>query len=784
VSFLYVCLYALIENYTPSSDRSISELWSYAEKYLPSHLIHADPEKAEYLRGETSTLLARLFSKASYAEWFIVELHFMGFGSYSFYPTCHLSGLGSYWLDAQDQNTANWRAETVLHWLLPDQKQGFVDYARSSSVGSDACSFTILLSILVACWSQRWLEPEEIKENDGFPEIAPAILTIYNTMAKGTKGSDVEDILPRVENVMWDHGEPAQVLTPAQSQKLQQTPMWHARVAQALLLKHCYVQAIEHFQISIDENQKAPTFSAQTLSVILRDMSRAYTEVAMHKEALEYLEISDNLRSTFAENDSRNINRPVEALLHRAQMKYRANLTDDAIAIAEEAWNLVLEEWGVNRDVNFLLFFEIFLELGQVHRLRSVFDFASCPLDDTAGNRNNSLDLGLSILDSFRSRPRLMYRVLHYALAQDGQYYLDLTARALKDDETDLKDSTESKYLLATVLFEKGQRDVAVESWYEVASLSSASSNMWDKPSYMRSIGKLVTFCLGDAERLSWGRPPLTLETETELGDICLLLSTWLRDCGDLTYARDALRWCVKQCISLLSDDDPSNDINAFIGLFKVFLVATDSDEDLEVALYLIKQDTEPRMRVSRNRTDVTKRTDDDVQLGLSSTLHHAQLTGWEDQYLEEGNDSYIADVFYAGLVCDPLTECSSCKREIGSMHHWYFCRSCVNSTLCRRCYRQFESDSQSRLSGICNPDHHFYYTGSLLRPSERVPKGMVPLKLPGDEQRIIWVEEWKDRIAEKWDTASFTFDGGLFAWCMRVLPEPQRARWATMFQT
>ena len=50
-----------------------------------------------------------------------------------------------------------------------------------------------------------------------------------------------------------------------------------------------------------------------------------------------------------------------------------------------------------------------------------------------------------------------MYRILHYALAQDDQDYLDLTARALKKVNTDLEGSAEVKYLVATVLFEKGR---------------------------------------------------------------------------------------------------------------------------------------------------------------------------------------------------------------------------------------------------------------------------------------------------------------------------------------
>ncbi|RDL30658.1 Tetratricopeptide-like helical [Venustampulla echinocandica] len=787
-NFLYVCLYALRENYTPYSERFMEGLSRYAEKFLPSHLSRANPEKAGNLQGKISALLASLFSKGQDTELFISEYKVKEFASYSFYPTCELTELGSYWLDAQDRDTANKRAEVVLSWLLPDSKQMFVDNALSSAVASDACPFTVLLSLMVSSWSQRWLEPDEIKDDDGLPAIAPAILTVYNAMATEMKESNVDGLTAKVSNVMWNYREPARVLLPAESQKLQQTPMWHARVAQALLLHQCHVPALDHFQISLDENQKTPTFSSQSLSVIHRDMARACTEMARHKEALEHSELSETLHSTLKESDDRFANDAIDDLLNKAQMKHHAKLTDDAIETAEEAWKLILKTKGEDRDtrLDLLPFFSIFLELNQPHRLRSVFDFAFTHFEEPVESKitGRPLDFESFILDCFIFRPRIMYRVLHYALAHGDQHYLDLTASALKKVDTEHDSPEELKYLFATVLFEKGRRDVAVQGWYEVASLSEVSSFKWDQSSRIRSIGHLVALCLDDADIPFCERPPLTMDGTTEFGDVYLVLASWLRDHGDITNAKDALRWCVKECISLLSDDDPSNDINAFVRLFRTFLAVTDSDEDLGAALYLIKQSTEPRRRVARNRTDAVKALDGDGQVDVSRTLENVQLTDDEDQSPDGGDEDDIDDVLFSGTVCDPLTECWSCKREIGSIHHWYFCRSCPFSTLCWRCYRQFKSDDSSKFSGICDPKHEFYYTGALLRPFERVPKGMVPLVDSDGEKRTIWVEEWKDKLAEKWETADSAYEGTLSAWCMRVLPEPQKARWATLFQT
>ncbi|KOS37676.1 hypothetical protein ACN38_g11524 [Penicillium nordicum] len=757
VNFLYVFLYAINEWYTPCSEKFMGVLWGYAKNFLPSHLTRANPEKAGNLRGDISTLLASLFSFSNRTdkEWFLDDLVVRGITAYSPYLTCEPSELGSYWLDAEDQDTANERADVVLRWLIPGQKQSFVDHTRASAVASDACPFTVLLSHLVTRWSKLWLDPEEIKHNDGLPDIAPAILTVYDAMKRGIKESGADGLISKVSDVMWDHREPSSVLIPAQSQNLQQTPMWHARVAQSLM-KHCYAQALEHFQISLDGNHSTPTFSDQSLFVIHRDMARACTEVAMHEEALKHLELSESLWSTFAGNGDAGDYDAVNRLLNKAQKKHHAKLTDDAIATTEEAWNLLLEDRSEYRDNDFLPFFRIFLELNQPHRLRSVFDLAFTHFEDTAGSRSTSMDFERFILDCCVRRHFMMYRVIHYALTRSDQNYLDVFAGVLKKVDTE-SESVQIKYLLATVLFEKGQRDAAVQGWYEVVSLS-VSSESWDKGPRMRAMSKLVALCLDDAD-IPFCERPLILKEDIELDDICLVLSSWLRDRGDIANARDALRWCVKECISLLSDDDPSNDMDAYMRLFRVFLAVTDSDEDLGAALYLIKQET---------------------------ALQNVQLTDGEDQCLDASidDDDGIDDALYPDVIYDRCTDCSGCKREIGNMQHWYFCRSCAFSTVCRRCYRQCESGDLSNIPGICDPQHEFFYTGPPLPLSERVPKGMVPLISPYGEVQIIWIEEWKDRLAEEWETADFALTGGLSAWCMRVLPEPQRTRWATLFQT
>ncbi|EED19636.1 hypothetical protein TSTA_029140 [Talaromyces stipitatus ATCC 10500] len=132
--------------------------------------------------------------------------------------------------------------------------------------------------------------------------------------------------------------------------------------------------------------------------------------------------------------------------------------------------------------------------------------------------------------------------------------------------------------------------------------------------------------------------------------------------------------------------------------------------------------------------------------------------------------------------IYNSVTACANCDLLVTSASHWYFCRSCPHMVLYPACYRNIQSSNHAPRT--CNSQHEFYYTGKRLRFSECAEEGMIRLtSIDSDEVKILWVEEWKDRLAEKWGTKEFEFEGGLSSWCMQVLPEVQRERWATFFK-
>ncbi|KFY77270.1 hypothetical protein V498_09386 [Pseudogymnoascus sp. VKM F-4517 (FW-2822)] len=809
--FVYVLLRAIKEyDLPPTFYQSTTDIWRYAVDFLPSHLMLANFQESGDLGGDISDLFADLFTREPYMMWLITNTTQQFYNEYYFFPFATISKLGCYWMDSDTANSANKKAQLVLDWLLPETLQALINHARSSDLASDANPFTLLFSHMVVFWSRLWLDPEDIKEDDGSPEIIPYMLMAYHTLASGDNEMNSGVLMPS-KNVYSSSEIP---LRAAELQCLQKTPMWHARVAQTLRSRGCYQEALDHFQISLDKNQKSLSFSTLSLFAIHRDVARTLKELGRHKKALHHFELSGSLRKDLLGDNKPEDREYIGNLLSAAQMKHLAKLPDDALAAANEAFEFTVKNDDRRSIPDLKLFFIIFLELYQPQRIRSVLDFAfthhQAPL-----HRHLRQDFPAFILESFTHQPRIMYRILHLTVTADDQRYLDTISGIVEKidvENTDynaiddwgiyrdieiltweLNNLADLRYFLATLLFEKGRISQGIQGWYEVAALYKPHVG-WDiEPARQRSICDLASMCLSDAEIPFAESSPVALNDNAGYSDVCLVISNWLRDHGDVINARDALRGRVKQCIFLLSDDDPSNDITAFEILFRTFLAARDSDADLGAALHLIKLYDERELEhYDKKKFDDNMVHVDDTQGDIPDSLgpvRPADTTAADEDAAME-----LTRTVSSHFTTDHLTECYSCKRDICTRYWWYFCRSCPTKGLCQRCYRQLRppvlgnpddaapSTSYKTPAGMCDIHHEFYYTGTLLRPDEHVPKGMVPIVSTTGERQEIWIEEWKDRLAEEWETADFEFEGGLSAWCSRVLPEPQRTRWATFF--
>jgi tetratricopeptide (TPR) repeat protein len=795
VNFVYVIFYALRERFTPLTGRWLGKLKDYGQDFLSTHFVRASPEKAGKLRGDVSALVHDLFSKEAHRDWLAETFHSRRSLEYCFYPTASFKDVAEFWLDTTDCSLVNSRAEMTLQWLLPEAKQLFEENAQTSSVASAAGPFTVLFSYIAADWCRHWLGSPEIKADDGLPSVIPQLLIFYNNMVAYYTSEDTNsrERAPMDMDMKLYHSRVNEVFAAAEIHKCQKTPLWHVRVAQALLLNGHPQEALEQFQLALDEHKSAPTFGPLSLYVIHRDMARACSEIGRHGEALEHHELSESLSGDI-ELPPLVVNTNIDKLLDTARLQHHARKTADAVKTANEAWKLA-DISGAGGWPDFELFFNIFLELHQPQSLRPVFDRALDCYENTGkeqrGYKDFEKDFESFILRTFLISSRSIYRVLQYVLTSDDDEHLDRVTAAMKRLGSDYVwsryDLPCQKYLLATVLFSKGRVGLGVDGWCQVVSFMeddySGDTGEWNvKIPAARSIGYLVSVCLEQPDIPPSEQCPLALDAVEQVNEACLVISMWLQKHGDVANAREALRGRMKHCIALLSDDDVSNDRHAFMTLFKTFVADPDSREDQGASLHLLKDTDE--LAMSSYNAVIRRRGANGVVPGeLSQSLEDSRLT--DEKAENQDDDDIDADGLNVWSLDKYLDECVNCRRELANIHFWYFCRSCPYTTLCRRCYRELKGRPHpSGLFGTCSPEHEFIYTGGLLRPTELVDDGMVPLVSADGDRRVIWVESWKDRLAEKWKTKDFEYEGGLTAWCMRVLPEPQRTRWAAFFQT
>ncbi|KAJ0419771.1 hypothetical protein BJY00DRAFT_285504 [Aspergillus carlsbadensis] len=791
VNFVYILLCNLAGRCMPCTDQFIGCLGSYGKAFLPSHFTRARPEKAGKLREDISALIHELFSRESCRDWYLSEFYWGSVMDYCTYPMAFLEKVVEFWLDSADPNVINERAEMTLQWLLPETRQGFEDNARQSAVANDGCSFTILFSYIVTYLRQEWLEPSDIKPSDGLPAAVAPLLIFYSDVTAVCTGRR-EDI--RVNGIVGVNArslDSSEILAAAELHAHERNALWHARVAQALLLNDWNRDALVQFQLALEENQKTLALEAPSLSVIHRDMSRAYSAIGRHTEALEHHELSESLVKDIKQNNYV-LNNQADQLLNLARLKHRAKRTGEAVETANEAWRLatIEDEDDENWYPDFSSFFGIFLELHQPQHLRRVMELAFEFYETRSSNRTEYKDFAGFIVRSLEHAGRKIYRVLQYALTVDDHAHLDRLSSALQAADTWSVAPDRIplvRCLLATVLFTKGRVSLGVDQWCLVAGLVDDDDNdeYWhDRVPKAWSTTHLVSLCLEQPDIPPSERCPLALDSDDQTSEACLVLSKWLRNHGDMKNAREVLRWRVKHCLALLSDDDPWNDDKAYRSLFTTFVADPDSQEDREAVLHLVKVSDQQRLA----KYDKVTRPGGTVQNAPEKVVAGSPMN--IDVPTENNNDDDDDDDFdpeQLGLwgYADDLSECANCWTGIAIIHFWYFCRSCPQTALCRRCYRELQSaDGPSGPLSLCVAEHEFCHTGGFLRPSEMVDEGKVSVVSAEGEREVIWIEEWKDRLAEKWKTDEFELKGGLSAWCLRVLPEPQRTRWAAFFQT
>ena len=140
----------------------------------------------------------------------------------------------------------------------------------------------------------------------------------------------------------------------------------------------------------------------------------------------------------------------------------------------------------------------------------------------------------------------------------------------------------------------------------------------------------------------------------------------------------------MKHYIALLSNNNVSNDQQAFMTLFKTFMADLDSREDCHIALHLLK-DAEEHVVGRYDAVVRPQEANEGGTLELPQSLEGTCLT--DEKAESQGVDDDDADGLYVRALANYLDECVNCRRELENIHFWYFWCLCLYTALCRRCY-------------------------------------------------------------------------------------------------
>lgn len=191
------------------------------------------------------------------------------------------------------------------------------------------------------------------------------------------------------------------------------------------------------------------------------------------------------------------------------------------------------------------------------------------------------------------------------------------------------------------------------------------------------------------------------------------ILGAWHKFMEQDEEAQVFFRQPLKQCLQMLSDDDPLNDVDAFVELSRTLIMA--EDEENLMAVYV-------------------KSTELEYQ---NNVLEHAEQGGEGNQ----GREGLKGSEENANAL--PITgNCDRCERDIPFDGVTSICKYCRGGAFCQDCV-PFVATGET----ICDPRHSFL----VLKP---IPKeAFQPASLDTiwfNNQRIS-MDEWKTRLAEKY---------------------------------
>lgn len=203
--------------------------------------------------------------------------------------------------------------------------------------------------------------------------------------------------------------------------------------------------------------------------------------------------------------------------------------------------------------------------------------------------------------------------------------------------------------------------------------------------------------------------------------DPAVILGLWYRLNGMNEDARACFKPSIQEGLQILSDDDPDNDEQGYFQLAKVFIAAGD-DKNVIAILY-----------------SCGHYADQDNSEQLLSSPEKVETTDWTVDREEKSDDCGNTDDELPNMCsCD-----GTCNRRFPNLDNLYICRYCFDVGFCEDCLKLLK-DGEIRLD-VCNPQHEWLH---IPPKSSMISSEKSKILVDG---ALINIEDWKNNLRLKW---------------------------------
>lgn len=289
--------------------------------------------------------------------------------------------------------------------------------------------------------------------------------------------------------------------------------------------------------------------------------------------------------------------------------------------------------------------------------------------------------------------------------------------------------------------------DKAVRIWERIGTEGSGSAALETDIAWTRqwALNQLGLYWLRSAladqvktdlfipkmERIvSRGRQGAQLNVRNKIppSDMAKYLAFWYRKHGRMDEARQLVRPHIKDAILMLSDDDPSNDSEAFYDVSRVFLALGDAENFLAM-MYVNRFYDDAGIVV----IDGDKKSQAHLEDGEDTGVDEQDAAGRENDATSESGDE--EDQECPGSCDGP------CKEDFDDWDGVTCCLICGDFCERRGCQKKLMAGEVPGKS--CNDSHGYVYIPTL---TAKFKKGETVLG-----EKVVTLEEWKAGLKREW---------------------------------